>query len=137
MKMSMVLVVGTALGALLACSSGSTGGTFADGGTEGGGTSDGGSTTTVETKGLDTSCETAADCIAVFAGSACSPCMCANDVIAKAAQASYDARLQAARSACGPQPAIGCAADCAEVKFSCSPASKCVLGGSDAGADGG
>ncbi len=128
MKMSMVLVVGTALGALLACSSGSTGGTFADGGTEGGG-----STTTVETKGLDTSCETAADCIAVFAGSACSPCMCANDVIAKAAQASYDAKLEAARSACGPLPAIACAADCAEVKFSCSPASKCVLGGTDGG----
>ena len=136
MKMSMVLVVGAAVSALLACSSGSTGGTFADGGTEGG-TSGGGSTTTVEAKGLDTNCETAADCIAVFAGSACAPCTCANDVIAKAAQASYDARLQVARSACGPQPAIGCAADCAEVKFSCSPASKCVLGGSDAGADGG
>jgi hypothetical protein len=130
MKRVIVLVIGTTVSALFACSSGSTGGTTGDGGTtEGGssGSSDGGSTT-IDLAGLDTACTTTADCVTVVAGDACAICQCASQVIAKKAQAAYDAKLEAARNACGPRPAIGCAADCAQVAFSCSAAGKCVLG---------
>jgi hypothetical protein len=130
MKRVIVLVVGAAVGTLFACSSGSTGGTTGDGGTSEGGTSgsSGGGSTTIDLTGLDTACTTTADCVAVVAGDACAICMCASQVIAKKAQAAYDAKFEAARSACGPRPAIACAADCAQVAFSCSAAGKCVLG---------
>ena len=138
MKTSMVLVVATAAaGVLFACSSGSTGGTAGDGGTEGGSSGSSGSSggnTTIDLAGLDTACTTVADCIDVFAGDACAICQCPSQVIAKKAQAAYDAKRTAAANACGPRPAIACAADCAQVKFSCSAAGKCELGGP---ADGG
>ena len=127
MKRMMVLVIGAAVGALFACSSGSTGGTTGDGGTTEGGSSGGGNTT-IDLTGVDTTCTTTADCVTVVAGDACAVCQCANQVIAKKAQAAYDAKLAAARNACGPRPAIACAADCAQVVFSCSAAGKCVLG---------
>lgn len=127
MKRMAVLVIVAALGAIFACSSGSTGGTAADGGSTDGGSSGGGSTT-IDLTGLDTACTATTDCVAVVAGDACAICQCASQVIAKKAQAAYDAKLEAARNACGPRPAIGCAADCAQVVFSCSAAGKCVLG---------
>ena len=130
MKRVMVLVIGAAVGALFACSSSSTGGTTGDGGTTEGGSSgsSGGGSTTIDLTGLDTACTTTADCIDVFAGDACAICQCPSQVIAKKAQAAYDAKLTAARNACGPRPAIACAADCAQVAFSCSAGGKCVLG---------
>lgn len=128
MKRMMVLVIGVAVGALFACSSGSTGGTTGDGGTTEGGSSGNTGNTTIDLTGLDTACTTTTDCVAVVAGDACAICQCASQVIAKKAQTAYDAKAEAARKACGPRPAIACAADCAQVAFSCSAAGKCVLG---------
>ncbi len=137
MKTWIVLAIGTtAAGALFACSSGSTGGTTGDGGTTEGGSSgsSGGGNTTIDLAGLDTACTSVEDCVTVVAGDACAICQCASQVIARKAQTAYDAKAAAARNACGPRPAIACAADCAQVKFSCSTAGQCVLGGT---ADGG
>jgi hypothetical protein len=134
MKTWKVLASGAAVAALLACTSGSTLDTNGDGGSSDGGGSDGGGSTTIDIKDLDKTCTVTTDCVAVFTGDACAICQCANDVIAKKNQTAFDAKVRAAEASCGPRPAIACAADCAQVVFSCSGAGKCVIGIS---ADGG
>lgn len=51
---------------------------------------------TIEASHYDQSCATDADCTAVFEGSLCGHCLCANAAISQAALSSYQSDLQAA-----------------------------------------
>ena len=121
-----MFVVSTAvLGVVVACS-GSTSNT---GSGDGGTTTDSGADagTHIETKDFDTSCTADSDCAPVTSGDACVICLCPNDAVAKKDLAAYQAKFQAARNACGPMPAIACAADCQASTVTCSAAKKCVF----------
>ena len=73
-----------------------------------------------------TACSTAADCTPVFAGEACSACVCANAAVRADARAEYQASFDEKRSACGDDPGAACVADCAQAAAVCTEG-KCEL----------
>lgn len=72
----------------------------------------------ISDKNLSHACATAADCVAIFVGDACSVCQCGNAAIASSAKAQYDKDLAAAQAFCGPRPAVAC--DCAPSNVQCA-----------------
>lgn len=67
-----------------------------------------GQSTIIEAKQYATSCSTAADCVGVFVGDACSVCRCPNAAISTSAKSRYDADRLAARAQCETAPAVEC-----------------------------
>jgi hypothetical protein len=78
-----------------------------------------GNPTVIDGKSYSKTCTLASDCVGVFFGDQCSPCGCANAAVATSAKITYDADRSAAIAACGPRPAIACAA-CQEVVVKCT-----------------
>lgn len=64
-------------------------------------------------------CQQDTDCVAVAIDDVCAACHCPNASIAQSSKSKYDADVQAAQTACGPRPAIACAAACIQVVPRC------------------
>ena len=78
-----------------------------------------GNPTVIDGKAYSKTCTVAADCVGVFFGDQCTPCGCPNDAIASTERVNYAADRSAAIAACGPRPAIACAA-CQDVVLKCT-----------------
>ena len=77
-----------------------------------------GPATVLDAKQYDESCSVATDCTAEHLGDQCVVCGCPNGAIGKKDFARFTADQTNARNACGPMPAIGCAA-CAMPTVTC------------------
>lgn len=78
-----------------------------------------GNPTVIDGKQYKTACVAPSDCAGVFFGDQCAACACPNAAISASEKVMYDSDRSNARSLCGPQPAIACAA-CADFTLTCT-----------------
>lgn len=90
--------------------------------------------TVVDSSGYDHACTADSQCVAVFGGNICAVCSCPNDAINRSALAGFNAAVSAALNACGPRPAIACAA-CEDKPVACVAGRCAIVTATDAGPD--
>ncbi|MFZ5444809.1 MAG: hypothetical protein ACOZQL_32770 [Myxococcota bacterium] len=78
-----------------------------------------GASTVIDGKQYKTACAAPTDCAAVFFGDQCGVCACPNAAISASDKVLYEADRTAARTQCGPQPAIACG-PCQESVLTCT-----------------
>ncbi|PZR18594.1 MAG: hypothetical protein DI536_01555 [Archangium gephyra] len=68
-----------------------------------------GTPTILEAKDYKQSCTKNSECVAVYLGEVCKPCLCNNDAIAAEQSKIYEADFTGAQRSCsGPIPAVAC-----------------------------
>ena len=82
-----------------------------------------GSSTEISAASYDQGCTSEVDCVPVFQGDTCAICACPNTAINTSQVARYEADVLSRRKACGPMPAVACAA-CSPRRALCT-GSKC------------
>lgn len=68
-----------------------------------------GTPTVLEAKDYKVSCTKNSECISVYLGDVCNPCLCDNAAISAEQSQIYSADRTGAQRSCGPITAIGCA----------------------------
>lgn len=69
-----------------------------------------GTPTVLEAKDYKQTCTKSSECVAVYLGDVCKPCLCNNDAIAAEQEKIYEADATGAKRSCGPVEAVACGA---------------------------